>query len=349
MNERIPFCQPDKFSGAIHESVDAFLTKYNRASDINNWSSDQKKSFLAIYLTDTALIFYENYERENPSVKWPDLENAMRIEFEPTAQNHMLRIMLSKRKQLPDESIASFINDTEKLCKRVDPKMSQSELVHNIMKGLHPKIARYVGILDNNSLKDLKANIRKYESVEFMLQGDTIQSKDDIKQRITSENIYQIGEQNKMQQQLDNITSQISKLQFFITKNNNDNTDNSKRLFNGTRQEYYNTRRNNNNLRSGNNYLRPIFYSRQNYNDTRANNYQQNNTQYANRNYNNNYSPRNTYERKNNCIYCNRNNHKSENCNLICDLCNKRYHTRENCYLNKNSNYQKNTRQGQMQ
>ena len=57
--------------------------------------------------------------------------------------------MLEKRKQLPDESVASYKNDAENVCKRIDSKMSQSELVHTIMKGLKPEIARYVEILDN--------------------------------------------------------------------------------------------------------------------------------------------------------------------------------------------------------
>lgn len=39
------------------------------------------------------------------------------------------------------------------------------------MKGIKPIIARYIGILDDSSLKLLKDNIRKYEMVEFMVTG----------------------------------------------------------------------------------------------------------------------------------------------------------------------------------
>ncbi|KAF0703021.1 putative serine/threonine-protein kinase clkA [Aphis craccivora] len=72
--------------------------------------------------------------------------------------------------------------------------MSQSEITHTIMKGLKPEIARYVGILDNSNLDELKKNIRKYESIEFMINGNTTQSHDDIRAQITKEHINIIEE-----------------------------------------------------------------------------------------------------------------------------------------------------------
>uniref|UniRef100_A0A2S2NY16 Retrotransposon gag domain-containing protein n=1 Tax=Schizaphis graminum TaxID=13262 RepID=A0A2S2NY16_SCHGA len=173
---------------------------------------NKKKSFLPkIYLENTAATFLDNLENNNPTATWEQVEQALRLEFEPTAQSHMLRTMLEKRKQLPDETTASYINDAENLCKRIDPNMSQSELTHTIMKGLKPEISRYVGILDNYNLDELKKNIRKYESIEFMINGNTIQSHDDIRAQITKEHIN-IIEDTKNKKQIDLLTAQMSKL-----------------------------------------------------------------------------------------------------------------------------------------
>jgi len=54
--------------------------------------------------------------------------------------------------------------------------MSQEEIVRYIMKGLRATITRYLGVMDNFTLKQLKDNIRNYEMVEFMVIGETIQS-----------------------------------------------------------------------------------------------------------------------------------------------------------------------------
>ncbi|XP_050526094.1 uncharacterized protein LOC126896938 [Daktulosphaira vitifoliae] len=155
MSERVPFCKPQKFSGSIHENINTFLNKYNKAGDINGWSDEQKKSFLAIYLDETASIFLDNFDFCNSIASWSEVQQALLSEFQLVTQTHMLRTLLAKRRQLPDESLVSYLNDVQNLCKKIDPKMSQSELVHAVMKGLQPKVARYVGILDNKTLDEL--------------------------------------------------------------------------------------------------------------------------------------------------------------------------------------------------
>jgi hypothetical protein len=49
------------------------------------------------------LTFYDNVVDSGEKIKWPELEKKLRLEFEPIAQTDMLRLMLEKRKQLPDE------------------------------------------------------------------------------------------------------------------------------------------------------------------------------------------------------------------------------------------------------
>jgi len=49
--------------------------------------------------------------------------------------------------------------------------MPQSKIVYKIMKGLRPDIIKYIGILDNNNLSDLKRNIKKYELIEFNINN----------------------------------------------------------------------------------------------------------------------------------------------------------------------------------
>jgi hypothetical protein len=365
MSDRIPFCKPNKFSGAIHENVNSFLNKYNKASTINGWSDEQKVSFLTIYLQDTASTFLENFEQLNTKATWKQIEDAFRLEFEPTSQTHMLRTMLEKRQQLSDESIASYINDAENLCKRIDSNMSQSELVHIIMKGLKPEIARYVGILDNNNLQDLKKNIRKYESVEFMLNGKTTHSPDEIRNQITKEHINIIDE-NKTQKQIEQLSSQISNIESILknlnTNRNNQNNwsknpNNQNPQYNNyNRQPFINYNNNFKNLKDNSNLNNSKGNNRNNFN--RSNNYIQN----SNNNYSNKYNNSSNYQRQNRnftnktnpktenqnfankCEHCHKNNHTSTQCKwkLICDLCNKRYHTSDTCYLANKYTNQKN-------
>lgn len=103
--------------------------------------------------------------------------------------------MLEKRKQLDDEQTVAYINETESLYRRVDPLMSQSEIVRNIMKGLKPNIAKYIGMMENLNIKELRANIKKYENIEFLITGQTFQSPSEIKESNFKEQINQLATQ----------------------------------------------------------------------------------------------------------------------------------------------------------
>jgi len=73
----------------------------------------------------------------------------LRYEIEQIKQK--LHSLLEKRKQLDEEHIIAFINETDSQYKRLNYKMFQDKIVRYIMKSL--KINIYVGIMDNLTIK----------------------------------------------------------------------------------------------------------------------------------------------------------------------------------------------------
>lgn len=124
--------------------------------------------------------------------------------------------MLEKRKQLDDEQTVAYINETESLYRRVDPLMSQSEIVRNIMKGLKPNIAKYIGMMENLNIKELRANIKKYENIEFLITGQTFQSPSEIKESNFKEQINQLATQ--LNEKIKNLSDNNEKLKQEIEK-----------------------------------------------------------------------------------------------------------------------------------
>lgn len=47
--------------------------------------------------------------------------------------------------------------------------MPKTKIIRTIIKRLKPNIIRHIGIIENNTLKQLKDNIRKYEMIEFLI------------------------------------------------------------------------------------------------------------------------------------------------------------------------------------
>ncbi|CAH1709004.1 unnamed protein product [Aphis gossypii] len=140
----------------------------------------------------------------------------------------MLRLILEKRKQLPDEQSVSYINEVESLCRRIDKHMSQGEIVRNIFKGLKPDILRCIGILENKTLDELKRNIRKYELIEFMTIGSINKSPFEIEseiiqnktQKINTIDIIKDNEINKLRDEIENLKTTVEQLISYQINNN---------------------------------------------------------------------------------------------------------------------------------
>jgi len=123
-----PYFKPNKFSGLISDNIDSFLKQFNRAALINGWSDKDKTLYIAAFLEGPALTIFDNIQYDIDDIKWTDLENNLRKEFEPIAQTEMIRLILEKRKQLEDESTVSYINEAESLCRRIDKKCHKKKL-----------------------------------------------------------------------------------------------------------------------------------------------------------------------------------------------------------------------------
>ena len=208
----------------------------------------------------------------------------------------------------------AFINEIESLCRRIDSEMAQQEITRYIMNGLKPNIARYIGILDNSTLKLLKDNIRKYEMVEFMVTGEINQSPSEIKTDIITHKLNQIS--NEINEKINLLNENNNKFKTDIeniinpqAQNNNSNKHNN---FKNNRQIFSNNKINTKKCEicSKNNHITEFCYFK-NKNTSKNNN-------------------------KIQCIICNRNNHSTENCRfknnpINCQLCDMIGHSALTC------------------
>jgi len=338
-----PFFKPGIFSGSVSENIDLFLKKFERAAAINGWTDTEKVQYIAVYLEGTGIIFYDNVLDTNENIKWDDLVTKFRLEFEPIAQTDMLRLMLEKRKQLPDEQTIAYINETESLCRRIDKNMSQEEMARNIMKGLKPSIVRYIGIMENKSLDELKKNVRKYEMVEFMITGKVEQCTFEVEKSIINNTIQQINtddknnkdEVNKLREEIEKL--KISNEQLKMSKVSNNpyfgNSRQSKPKHNNFGQNYFSTPwwqmqspQANQNVTQW--YKNPFPYNQPFFS---TNSPSPTNNQYNNNGYN-------TQKRK--CNFCSKTNHTEDKCYakhksqlISCQICNVFGHSASTCHL----------------
>lgn len=319
---KTPFFKPTSFSGQTHENISTFLRNYQRAAIINGWSDEHKAQFIIAYLEGPALTFYENTENNLlKNTKWADIEAKLIAEFEPVAQKDMLRLQVENRKQSDDEPTLTYINEIESLCKLINPSMSQNEMIRYMMKGLKPAIARYIGILENNTINELKTNVRKYEKIEFMITGRSTQSPAELKYSMITEHLNIITD--KFNEKFDKMEKTINHLSRPQVSHNKNYQENDKFIPNP-------------------NYIPPLMQQKwHKYND----NFTETNPTYKTINNFTHKQPQNSYTANNTrnndntikkCEICHYNNHNTSDCYhknnpIQCQLCDKIGHNAKQC------------------
>lgn len=100
------------------------------------------------------------------------------------------------------------------------------------MKGLKPNIARYIGMMENSNIKELKTNIKKQENLEFLITGQTFQSPSEIKDSIFKEQINQLSTQlNKKIENSKNQSQNINKFNNYKNPNYKGKNNNNLPLY----------------------------------------------------------------------------------------------------------------------
>ena len=309
---------PESFSG-LKNNVTEFINKFELYSNINGWDEEKKFLYFPAYLSDLALNIYYNMNKE--IIKdWKTLKNQFLIEFNGSAYKDLAETKLLKRTQGKNESILEYLTDVVHLCKTCDDKMEEPRICKYILKGLKAEVLTGIGMSDNNTLSQLRANIQKYEM-----------------------NMHLIGEQ-KTEGNVDLVVNEIKNMKITETdKKETEKTESDNSLEKTIKmtinkfsekigyKKGYQNQKNNNYKQNG---YKNKFYRNQKW---KKEGYQKN-RQYQEKPKKDNYQANKSKQLSDvpYCKYCNRKGHIKENCRLklYCKNCDRLGHETEKCRNN---------------
>ncbi|KAK7579931.1 hypothetical protein V9T40_000560 [Parthenolecanium corni] len=354
--------KPSTYAHSLNEDINNFVNKFENECDAFGWNDDAEKlKKIKIAFTDVA------EERFNDVIKPLNLPswNAMKAKlieiFNRTTP--ILQSQLNKIIYQGDDCFYEYINNINKLMKRINPQECETNIVSRILKGLPIKQKEFFCIRGCKNIEDIRKLFPQW--IEFKQQMYSEMPSDAL------DKIKELEEKNKaLENKLNGSnTTKINMISNEVSSNNSDNiveqlksilnvnAINNKQYRNNFSQNN-NYQRNNNPQKNppnqnpnpnykGNRYDPNFTENRRNNNSSRPNRYfQQNfsNQQNSNRNQNQNYRPNsnfqyNNYNRNNNFRNNNAYNNRNYNNNT-----GPNWKNLENLLLgnNFNSNYNKN-------
>lgn len=139
--------EPRTFSGKAGEDVDDWLTNYQRVSKYNRWDATVMLANV-FFLDSTALTWFENHEASLTS--WERFEEEIRNCFgDTTAKRKCAEQTLFQRAQGPGETCTMYIEEVLKLCKAVNPSMSDEDRVGHLLKGIAVDVYNFLITKEN--------------------------------------------------------------------------------------------------------------------------------------------------------------------------------------------------------
>lgn len=160
---------PPKFRGGLEENVEEYLQSFERISKANAWTAEKKLVILPCYLEGAALKWYENLEQaEGEGLTWATVKEKMRNAFQSIAWEEQMEYKLRMRMQGEEEQVESYIQDVLNLCSKLDGDMSERCKIKHVLRGLKPSLLEKVMIMENDTLENLLANVRKVQTARYM-------------------------------------------------------------------------------------------------------------------------------------------------------------------------------------
>lgn len=162
-----PYRQPRPYGGKAGEDVDQWLTHYERVSKSNKWDANDRLTNVVFSLTDTALVWYENHE--DALTTWSIFVEELKSCFsDAAAKKKRAEFTLAQRAQLSGETCTAYIEEILKLCKTVNPCMSEEDKVGHLLKGIAEDVYNFLIGKDNlSSVSDVIRHCRTFETLKM--------------------------------------------------------------------------------------------------------------------------------------------------------------------------------------
>lgn len=137
---QIKFIGVEPFSGEDeHHDVNEFLQIYEYYGRSYRLSDDKLIENFIDYLRGKARLWYISLRNEGSKIKvFEDIRKEMTERFAPMGEKNKARVELMNRFQRENEHAGTFVNDIIRLCKKVEPGMSDENKMYQIKTKLLP-------------------------------------------------------------------------------------------------------------------------------------------------------------------------------------------------------------------
>jgi len=139
-----------QFRGELDDAV-AFLQHFDLYTTFHGYDDKRSLLLFPMLLTDDAFLWFSAIEPEARTTL-KDLIKLFEARFLSQTDTFRLRHELSRRQQLPHETVTSYASDIKKRCQRL--KLTEQDQLHYFLTGLKPDLQSFVILKEPKTLEE---------------------------------------------------------------------------------------------------------------------------------------------------------------------------------------------------
>ncbi|XP_077532506.1 uncharacterized protein LOC144144881 [Haemaphysalis longicornis] len=161
-----PQREPRGFWGKEEEDVEEWLTHFKRVSRYNRWDASAQLSNVVFSSNGTALTWFENQE-EKLTTSDRFVEEILARFGDSAAKKKKAEQTLLQRAQVPGETCSTYIEEVLKLCRIINPQMSEEDKVGHLLKGIAEDVYHFLISREKlESAADVIQQCRTFEALK---------------------------------------------------------------------------------------------------------------------------------------------------------------------------------------
>lgn len=129
---------PSPFRGGLYEDVEDWLAEYEYVADFNGWDEVAKLKNVYFSLLDGARTWFQN--RKGLLTSWHEFCHRLRETYSSLDRRERAERALQSRMQMPNEGVATYVEDMVHLFTRADPTMPEDKKLRHLMRGVKEQL-----------------------------------------------------------------------------------------------------------------------------------------------------------------------------------------------------------------
>ncbi|XP_055342926.1 uncharacterized protein LOC129591331 [Paramacrobiotus metropolitanus] len=130
--------RPPIFTGMVNDAVDEWLREFNRYAAALEWDERKKLRQVPLCLKEFAGQWWDHTTKDGTEsfTSWATFETQLRARFRPKDLILQYKRELRRRRQQPDEDIATYFNEKVTKCYLVNREMKDEDVIEQVKDGL---------------------------------------------------------------------------------------------------------------------------------------------------------------------------------------------------------------------